>query len=110
MTKHRKILNLIGLIRDSHPDMVHTFTHGSCLNFFCILHAIYPEAKPWFNIAHVITEIDGKFYDITGVVNTKNLKEHELKYIPFTDWYNKRRTSHAFNQMYRYTPTPPPKV
>lgn len=31
---------------------------------------MFPEAKMWYNgvECHVITEIDGKFYDITGRV------------------------------------------
>lgn len=92
--KHRKILNTITFIRESHSTMVDIFTKGSCLNFFCILHSIYPEAQPWFNIDHVITKIDNKFYDITGEIKDVDT------YLPFTQWYNKRRTSRSFTMMY----------
>lgn len=92
MTKHRQVLNLISLIRKSHPDMVNIFTRGSCLNFFLILHSIYPEAEPYYNIDHIITKIDNKYYDITGQVNPKG-------YYPFSQIYNKKRTSRAFKQM-----------
>lgn len=70
MTKEREILNIIEAIRDSHPLMVKIFTEGSCLEFHNILRKIFPEAKPvYLDIeGHVVTEIDGKYYDITGSV------------------------------------------
>lgn len=82
--QHRTILNQISAIRESHPEMENIFLKGSCLNFFCILRAVYPQAQPWFNIDHIITEIDGKFYDITGVVSNEG-------YMPFTQMYLKKR-------------------
>lgn len=34
---------------------------------------MFPQAKPYYDMNHVISEIDGKFYDITGrVMNTTN--------------------------------------
>lgn len=95
MTKQRRILNLISEVRNSCGVMEYIFLNGSCINMFCILRCIYPEARPWFNIDHVITEIDGKFYDITGQVSSKG-------YRPFAEFYNKRRASRAFTQMYNY--------
>lgn len=94
MNKHRKILSLITLIRESHSAITDIYTKGSCLNFFCILHSIYPEAIAWFNINHIISEIDGKFYDITGEVKCTS------DYMKYTEWYNKRRTSRSFKRMY----------
>ena len=93
MTKHTQILNTIGEIRRSHSEMTNIYLNGSCLNMFCILRSIYPQAKAWFNIDHVITEIDGRFYDITGQVQKTN-------HMPFTEIYNKRRTSRSFTHMY----------
>lgn len=95
MTKHRQILNIISLIRDSHSNMIDIFTKGSCLNLFLILHSIYPEAKPLFNIDHVITEIDNKCYDITGQVSKKG-------YSLFSELYNKKGISKSFSQMLKY--------
>ena len=63
------------------------------MNFFCILRCVYPGAKAWYDMNHVITEIDGRFYDITGQVKKGG-------HLPFTEIYNKRRTSRAFTQMY----------
>lgn len=93
MTKHRKILNIISEIRNSDESMVSIFTEGSCMNFHMILRAIFPEAEAWYNIDHIITKIDNRFYDITGCVSGKG-------YQPFTSFYNKRRTSRAYIQMY----------
>lgn len=96
MSKHSRILNLITLIRESHSKMEDIFTKGSCLNFFCILHSIYPEAQPWFNIDHIISEIDGKFYDVTGEI------KDVTGYQRYTEWYDKKGTRRSFTQMYNY--------
>lgn len=95
MTKHRKILNLISIIRESHSEIEKIYTKGSCLNFFLILHSIYPESEPYYNVDHVITKIDNKFYDITGCVSGKG-------YSKFSNFYNKKRISRAFTQMLKY--------
>lgn len=92
--KHQKILNTITFIRESHSTMENIFTKGSCLNFFCILHSIYPEAQPWFNINHVISKIDNKFYDVTGEVKDVD------NYLPYTKWYGKKSTKRSFTRMY----------
>lgn len=98
MTKHRRILNIIGEIKSSFKQAEFVYTNGSCLNFFCILRLIFPEAKAWFNVDHIITEIDGKFYDINGVV-------HKTKsYLPYVEYYDKNKLSRSFTQMYKYTP------
>ena len=55
LNKHRKILNIISSIRESHSKMGDIFSYGSCLNLFIILRNIFPEAKPYFNIDHIIT-------------------------------------------------------
>lgn len=93
ISKHQRILNQIATIRSAHSYMSEIFLYGSCLNFFCILKSIYPEAEAYFNVDHVITRIDSRCYDITGAVNAKGYK-------PITDFYNKRRTSRAFTQMF----------
>ena len=92
MTKHRKILNLISIIRDSHSEMERIFTNGSCLNFHLILKSIYPESIPKYKHGHIVTEIDGKCYDITGCVSCKD-------YLSFHEYYRKDRISRAFSYM-----------
>lgn len=92
MSKHQIILNLINNIRDSHSEMPNIFLYGSCLNFFLILKTVYPEAEAYFNIDHIITKIDNRYYDITGSVNPEG-------YTPYTQFYNKKRTSRSFTRM-----------
>jgi hypothetical protein len=95
MSQHRKILNQISAIRNSHSQMTNIFLYGSCLNLFCILRSIYPEAQPWYNIDHVITEIGGRFYDITGSVSNEG-------YYRFTEIYDRKGTRRSFSQMFKY--------
>lgn len=70
--------------------MIDIFSKGSCLNFFYILHSIYPEAEAWYNGDHVITKINNKFYDITGEVRPEG-------YYKLTKEYKK-----SISQMQRY--------
>lgn len=94
ISKHQQILNQIAAIRASHSQMSNIFLYGSCLNLFCILKSFYPESEAFFNQDHVVTQIDGKFYDITGRVFAKGYK-------PLTSFYGKRGTIRSFTQMYR---------
>lgn len=58
------------------------YLQGSCYRFFKLLKKFYPNAVCWIdkNQEHVITEIDGLFYDITGKVN---LLEYGMEYSEF---------------------------
>ena len=85
---------------DSHQDIVKIYTSGSCMNFYCILHAIFPEAKPYYNMNHVITEIDGRYYDITGHINKKSFEAEG--YLAFSEFHDKKGMSRAFRQMINY--------
>lgn len=89
-----KPLHVISEIRNSHSEMENIFLYGSCLNLFCILRVIFPQAKAWYSqkYGHTITEIDAKFYDITGRVYK------DESYYRFTQIWT--RTSRAFTQMY----------
>lgn len=98
--KKTKILRLIQLIRESHDVMEDIFKEGSCLNFHMILKHVYPEAKAWYNIDHIVSEIDGRFYDITGEVST--LRIFGENYQPFDKYYSKARKKKAIQQMYKY--------
>lgn len=92
MTKHQDILNFIATIRDSHSMMIEIFTKGSCLNFYYILRKVYPESVPYFNVNHIITKIDDRFYDITGQVDGKG-------YDIYYDVYRKYRLKRSINYM-----------
>ena len=96
-TKHQIITFFLQELRNSHPEQVEIFTRGSCLNLFCMLRVICPEAKCYYNENHVITKIGDHYYDIKGT--KRNLKG----YLPFTELYSNKRTSRAFSQMYQAT-------
>lgn len=70
-SKHRKILRIISVIRDSRPDNEYWYTNGGCWELFKILRVIYPEAKAWYDGQHVVTCVNGRLYDITGSVSFK---------------------------------------
>lgn len=74
--------------------MPYIFLYGSCMNFHLLLKSVWPDARAWSNEDHVITEIHGKFYDITGLVSCKG-------YSPLAGMYQKRRVSRAITQMLR---------
>jgi len=69
----------IKTIRESFVGSERVYTEGSCYQFYRILKSVYPQAISWYNMDHVITEIDGRFYDITGQVYRKRhlaMSEH----------------------------------
>lgn len=76
----------IATIRDSFIGSQEVYTKGSCYHFYLILKKVFPSAEAYYNINHVITKIDSKYYDITGEVykdieftKFKGLPNHYLK-------------------------------
>ncbi len=62
----------IALIRESFVGAEYVYTNGSCLKFHQILKAVFPSAEAYYSdprCDHVVTKIDGHFYDITGIVS-----------------------------------------
>lgn len=41
---------------------------GKCYEVYRLLKVVFPQAEGWHDEQHVITEINGKFYDRTGEV------------------------------------------
>lgn len=71
---HEKVLEFIKTIRESFIGADIVYTEGSCYPFYTILKSVFPGAIAYFDLNHVITKIDGKYYDITGeVTNTGHL-------------------------------------
>lgn len=69
----------IKTIRESFVGAETVYTTGSCYQFYKILKLIFPQANAYYNSDHVITEIDGRFYDISGAVEKTNhllMSEH----------------------------------
>lgn len=63
-----QIEKFISTIRDSFVGSQQVYTEGSCYHFYKILKQVFPTAHPYWDLNHVLTRIDGKFYDITGEV------------------------------------------
>jgi len=59
----------LSMLRALHPDLEWQCLRGSCFRLYLLLKEVWPNAEPWCNIDHVITEIDGLFYDIRGEVS-----------------------------------------
>jgi hypothetical protein len=51
---------------------------GGCIRFHFLLRELYPDARCYYNSNHVITNIDGRFYDWSGEVEKAN------DYLPIT--------------------------
>ena len=63
-------LPLITSMRDSDGYIESIYTMGGCYQFYLILKSIFIDAEPFINkeLDHVITKVNGLFYDITGEV------------------------------------------
>lgn len=70
-------LDLIRAIKDSFIGSEDVYTKGSCYQLHLILKTVFPQAKQWVidSPLHVLTEIDGKFYDIYGEQPTSDVNE-----------------------------------
>ena len=53
------------------------FKNGSCYRFFKFLKSLYPTAEPYINQEkqHVITKINNKYYDVTGIVSCEGFSK-----------------------------------
>lgn len=65
---HDKVELFISRVRDSFIGSQQVYTAGSCYHFYLILKEVFPEAQCYFDEDHIITEISGRYYDITGEV------------------------------------------
>jgi len=66
--QHKVIIKFIKVIRESFPDAPIAYTFGGCYGLYTILKAVFPGAKAYFteNVDHILTKIDGRFYDVYG--------------------------------------------
>jgi hypothetical protein len=72
LQEETQIHNLIDAVRSSFVGSIQVYTNGSCYQFYKILRCVFPTARAYFNIDHVITKIGNKYYDITGEVEWNN--------------------------------------
>lgn len=77
-------LDFIRTVRESFRAASFVYTHGGCYQFYKMLKHLYPQAVPWMDADyHVLTEIDGKFYDINGIATT-------LPHTQMCEWWQAR--------------------
>lgn len=69
-------LPIIKSLRDSDGYIEAIFTMGGCYQFHLFLKTVFCNAEAFINtdLNHVITEIDGVFYDITGEVSCADFR------------------------------------
>lgn len=72
-------LEFIAAVREIYPSR-YAADSGGCLKFYRLLKMVFPEARGYYNSEHVITEIEGDFYDIDGIV------ENYGSYLPIDDF------------------------
>lgn len=91
-----KVESFIARVRDSFIGSQQVYTEGSCYHFYLILKEVFPSAKPYYDMDHVVTKINGRFYDITGEVakyptstKYKRLPSYNLK-APFNIYKSKQ--------------------
>ncbi len=58
----------LDLLRESFVGSQEVYTQGSCYHVYLMLKSIFPQAVPYYmeRPYHIVTEIEGKFYDIDG--------------------------------------------
>lgn len=78
-----KVLDFIKEFQKFGTSVSRCFLEGNCYYFYVILKSQFPQAHPYYvpEDCHVITEIDGAFFDITGKISEKRLKN--LKMVPY---------------------------
>lgn len=74
--------SFIAKVRDSFIGSQQVYTEGSCYHFYLILKEVFPDAEPWYDNEHIVTKIDGKFYDITGEIRKDELNMFKYERIP----------------------------
>ena len=83
-------VDLISLVRESFYGSEYVYTHGSCYQLFKILAGVFPDARPFYAHGHIITQINGRFYDITGEVDgvgyVPHVPEHGCHNNRFSLW------------------------
>lgn len=73
--------------------------NGACFKLFLILRAVYPKAEPYYDVNHIVTKINNRFYDIRGDVTleiNKNGKHTSLFKI-----YDKKSLKKVIKQLNR---------
>lgn len=72
MDKRALVETEIQRIAATTPNAIERYTNGDCYKFHMLLKAKFPDARAWYDRieGHVLTELYGKLWDITGWVWT----------------------------------------
>lgn len=61
--------SFIAAVRALHPELELVCQSGKCFRFHLLLREVFPSAQPFYDGNHVITEINGEYWDIRGRVD-----------------------------------------
>ena len=99
----KKVLEFITTVRASFGGSIAIYTCGNCYQFYEILKIVFPDAEA-FDVGHVITKIDGNFYDIRGKFNVDNLRltpikdPDKIKSLSVNKWTDERRIEYGMGE------------
>lgn len=69
---HKKVTAFLGVLRGGYPDAAIIYGWGACYGLYLLLKHLYANAEAYFDDSdksHIITKIEGRFYDISGEVD-----------------------------------------
>lgn len=76
---HKEVMDFIRVIRESFLDAALVYRYGGCYGFYKILKHRFPSAIAYYDDNHkdhILSKINGRFYDITGEVDCVVCKQH----------------------------------
>lgn len=94
------VIEFITTIRESFSGSITVYTMGNCYQFYEILKVVFPGAEPFESGGHVITKINGKFYDIRGekdmtIIKAIPVKDDRIELFTKNKWSDERRKEYA---------------
>jgi hypothetical protein len=84
---HIKILEFISLINKTFGK--YKEMSGGCYKFHLLLKKMFPYAKIWYCNNHVLTQINGRYYDIDGEQKLSNFDYNFLDTFTY-EWMNEQ--------------------
>ncbi len=67
-----KVILFISRFRETIPNSIPKYMNGGCYLFYKVIKERFPSAVAYYNSDHVVTKVDGKFFDVTGEVKITN--------------------------------------
>jgi len=62
-----KISEHIAHLVSKKDNALHHYRNGACFDFYLLLKKKFPEAQAWYDGNHVVTLIQGRFWDVGGL-------------------------------------------